>query len=330
MTSMMRRPRAFLSALALAAMPWLASAGIIEIEKAQGTTVVALLQGEGQMHVDAMEAMLLRNYPTMYKPGTRQFFKYIGGRMHGATLAHIDYSYEMNGSTHVRSYYARSGRSMGMIADLAYAKWRRGEASATESGDTDASSADSGVIDDVTRDAGEAIFYSPDTPAKVRVAALPDDASTIESVNIGDDKSHATDAEIKIARRIDADIQTGVVPGQGKLTGYVSKTVCESCRNALNELAMRHDINGTVYQLIEPGPARQGTATGGEGLAEANTPLRLSQKASLDLKSRRSQYATKTLGRSIPGEPAPGFSDVRAIERAEASATLPELAEACE
>jgi hypothetical protein len=327
---MLRRSRVFLFALSLAAMPWLASAGVIGIDKAEGSNVVALLSAEGRMHVDAMQAMLLSERPALVEKGTRRFFKNISGRMHGATLARIDYSYEMNGSTHVRSYHARSGRSMALIADLANAKPRQDGSSATESVDTDAPSVDSGVIDDATRDAGEAIFYPPDTPADVRVAALPDDASPIESVDIGDDKSHATDAEIKIARRIDADIQQGVVPGHGKLTGYVSKTVCESCTNALNELAMRHDIDGMVYHLIEPDPARPGTVQGSEGLPDDSTLLERSRSDSLKLKALRSGYANKTLRKGVRRVPASSWMDVRSIERAEASSALSELPGACE
>lgn len=330
MTPTLRRPRVLLSALFLAAMPWMACAGVIDIEKGEGPFVVDLLDAEGRLHVDAMQAMLLRDRPTMVKQGTRRFFKNISGRIHGATLARIDYSYEKNGSTHVRSYHARSGRSMAVIADLAYAKSNQGGSSATESGDTDTPSVDSGVADDVARDAGEAIFYPADTPTNVRVAALPDTASPIESVDIGDGKSHATDAEIKIARRIDADIQQGVVPRNGKLTGYVSKTVCESCRNALGELAMRHDIDGTVYHLIEPGPAGQGGARGRDPVPDDGTLLGRSQRSSLELKSRRSVYANRTLGKGVHRDPASSWRDVRSIERAEASAALPEPADACE
>lgn len=326
----LRRTRVILSALFLAAMPWRVSAGVIDIEKGEGPFVVDLLDAEGRLYVDAMQAMLLRERPAMVKSGTRRFFKNISGRMHGATLARIDYSYEMNGSTHVRSYHARSGRSMAVIADLASAKSSQGGSSATESGDTDAPSVDSGVTDDAARDAGEAVFYPDDTPTNVRVAALPDDASPIESVDIGDGKSHATDAEIKIARRIDADIQQGMVPGHGKLTGYVSKTVCESCRSALDDLAMRHDIDGTVYHLIEPGPAGQGGARGREPVPDDDTLLGRSQRSSLELKSRRSVYANRTLGKGVSREPASSWMDVRSIERAEASATLPELPDACE
>ncbi len=327
MTPTLRRPGALLSALLLAAMPWLACAGVIDIEKGEGSFVVDLLDAEGRLHVDAMQAMLILERPTMANQGTRTFFKAISGRMHGATLARIDYSYETNGMTHVRTYHARSGRSMALIADIVSAKHGRGASSATESGDTDTPSVDSGVTDDVTRDAGEAIFYPPDTPTNVRVAALPDDASPIESVDIGDGKSHATDAEVKIARRLDADIQQGVVPRNGKVTGYVSKTVCESCRNALDELAMRHDIDGTVYQLIEPDPA-SGRAR--EPLTDKSTLLERSQQSSRDLKSLRSAYANSTLAKDVYRKPATSWTDVRTIERAEASTALPELSDPCE
>lgn len=327
MTPMLRRPRVLLSALFLVAMPWLASAGVIDIEKAEHKFVVSQLNSDARMYVDAMQSKLLSDERDLLKTRTRRFFKDIGGRMHGATLARLKYSYEKNGSIHARTYHARSGRSMAVIA-----KTNQSGSSATESGDTDASSV-ADVIDDATRDAArdadEAIFYPPDTPDDVRVAALPAEASSIESVDIGDGKSHATDAEIKIARRIDADIQQGVVPGHGKLTGYVSKTVCESCRNALNELARRHDINGKIYQLIEPEPAMQGNG-GVKASPDLSTPLGRSQEASRQLKALRSSYANATLGKKSSTELLSNWADIHAIERAEASTPPGELPDACE
>jgi hypothetical protein len=338
MTRHFPHARHFILAACLAITPWLAFAGTIEIEKAEGSTVVDLLDTEGRLHVDAMQAMLTSQRSQLLGNGPTSFFKSVRGSMHGATIARVEYSYEKDGVPYIRTYHARSGRSMAVIANLAERKIKAGGSSATESGGTDTAGTDQGLSDvaqdlrdvasDVQRDVNEHLFYPPDTPTDVRVAAVPDGKTDIEAVDIGDGKSHATDAEVKIVRRIDADIEDGIVPRGGRITGYVSKTVCESCRNAFDILGTSRDIDGTVYQLTEPTPnppgSRQRYATPDETTAKGR-----SQSASMELKSRRSAYANTTLVKGKRIDPRAQWSDVSVIERAEAASTG-ELAEACD
>lgn len=330
MKSSLTRPRALLLALALSVVPWLSLAGTIDIEKGEGDFVVAVLDAENRLHVDAMQAMLTKAYPAFVENGQRRIFKSIAGRLHGATLARFEYRYTKDGSEHVRTYHARSGRSMKVIVDRAQARANSSASSATESGDTDASGGSGYVADDIEQDLIESEYYPQDTFEHVRVAALPDTRDPIEAVDIGDRKSHATDAELKIVRRIDADVEDGVVQRGGKLTGYVSKTACESCRNAFQTLATRHDIDGAVYQLIEP--EETGPAGGRRRVTPPDeaTPLGRSQKASIDLKARRTTYANAEIRQGNRRQPGAPWNDVGAVERAETSAATAELAEACD
>lgn len=327
------RARALFAACLYAA-PWLAFAGTIDIDKAEGAFVVGLLNKEGQLHVDAMQAMLAKEYPALVSNGKAVFFKAVRGSMHGATLARIEYSYEHNGITYKRTYHSRSGRSMAVIAKVAERKANSGTSSATESGGTDTGGTDSGitdvaqVTDDAVRDALEEKYYPKDTETSVRVAALPDNESSIEATIIDDGKSHGTDAEVKIVRRIDADIEKGVVKPGGTITGYVSKTVCESCRNAFGVLASRRDVSGTVYHLIEP-PARVAGSSEPAPPPDANTAVGRSQLASMELKNRRRDYAKTAIGKNKRGPVGDLSNDVRAIELAERN-PAPELDEVCD
>jgi hypothetical protein len=311
----------------LALAPALSWAGVIAIEPAEGN-VPALLLRDAMAYTDAMHAAVIDMDRDILTDGRRKALKLTQNKVRGATLARIEYAYDVEGTLTTRVYHARSGNSLKSTIQTAGQK--RGGASGSETSNGESSAADpsevasSSTPDEIAADAAEGRFYPADTKEDVRAHKLSPDDSALDAVEIepGKPYAHAWDAELKALRKIEADINNENVPRGGTVTGYVSKTVCESCENAIETFARQFDVDGTIYHLIEPGK-----------IEATDERIRRSNNASRDLSQARRAYAEKQLARGNMRRPTIGeWSDLVStpgLEAEEASAVT-EHVEPCD
>ncbi|MDQ0011041.1 hypothetical protein J2T07_003247 [Luteibacter jiangsuensis] len=277
--------RSFLVAAALAFSSWTTCAGSIAIETGEGN-VAALLEREANDFTDALGKAVIDFTPS---PPLSKTFALLRSKVQGATVARIEYSYEKAGKTVTRVYHGRSGHSLKTIFDRA-SKKSASSASGNESSATDSGDA-IGIIeaDDIAMDAAEAKYYPIETGLDLRARKLPESTSRLEA-SVVDSMDHSWDAELKTLRRIEDDIEKKIVPKGGRVTGYVSKTVCESCREVIDTFARLFDAEGTIYQLIEPGTG----SVAGDGA----TAIQRSRAVSSNFLAMRKAYAKAILNPS--------------------------------
>lgn len=310
---------------ALALAPTLTWAGSVNIEPAYGNAPSLLLQ-DAVAYTDAMRSALLDLNAAILGPGRREALRLVRVKVRGATLARLEYTYVEDGKPKTRIYHARSGHSLQHTVRNAGRKTGNASGGETSNGDSSAGSSDRSAAGDspeeIAADAAEAKYYPADTDVDVRAPKLPPEDSVFEAVEIepGEGLIHAWDAELKALRKIESDIATDVVPKGGTVTGYVSKSVCESCRNAIETFAREFDANVNIYELVEK-------ATG-----DVDDKVRRSLAASKDFAVTRGNYAKQELAvgntaRRTPGAWMQGVSTDR-LEQAEAS-TLVEGTETC-
>jgi len=317
-----------LLALALSSAPVLASAGVIEVEYGEGN-VPALLYADATAYTDAMYGAVIELQPDLLGPGRGKALRVLTSKVHGATLGRFEYTYkDADGASRTRVYHARSGHSLKASLDIAARK--KGGNSGSESSAGESSTPESGEestgasSEDIAVDRSEGRFCPPDTTSDKRAVKLPPEDSVLDSLDIGDGMNHSWDAELKALRSIEADINSRAVPRGGKLTGYVSKAVCESCRSVIDTFAEEFDVDGTVYQLIEPGVR--------EVIPDFSTPLSRSKASSAEFKSSRKAYVRDQFARKGRARPAPGdWTDELSLDQLEAeeASALSEASEMC-
>jgi hypothetical protein len=281
-----------LTTLAIALSSSAAYAGEIKLETAQGDLVVAMLNSDAQVLADAFRSAITATTvrpPEAGNPTMRATAAYTGNQKRQllkatkqATVSRMEYVYTINGVKYSRTYYSRSGTAMGVT----FRRMQKLPNSGSESTD---GSTGSYVIsdDDIAIDLGESEFYPADTPFRVRAPNLPKVEGGVVDV-LETEVNHAGDAELKIFRKIEADIAAKVIPTGGRLAGYVSKALCISCQAAAVKLATTYDINGSIYQLLEAGvePA-------------SDVVKRESVRLSGVLSRRRNAYVTENLIKGV-------------------------------
>ncbi|HEY4293820.1 hypothetical protein [Luteibacter sp.] len=295
-------------------------AGTIDVLPGSGDAIVAMLKGHSDTFANAYLKMIKKEG---LSPTGRSLNK-LRGAMHTSVIARMEYTYEKNGTTHTRTYYGRSGPAMRVIYDRStFPGSSTGSAPGSSTGET--SGSDSGsrpyeiTPDDLARDAEEQIYY-PSDPSSVRAPNLPPEGSAVEATEVrtadGRLVSHAADGELKIFRKIEADILKGDVTKGGKLLGYASKALCDSCERASAALADEFDIDGQIFQLVEP---VNGVTSTDVLLAESNT-------SSLKLKSMRKAFADTHFGSTGVSAPIEeyglGVDRIAAIESEESGEAL--------
>jgi hypothetical protein len=311
-----------LGALMLGVSASLAYAGKIETvgQFASGESVVAMLDGESIFFADAYRAKLIdAQLDTAGNSGT---WGRVRHTIHSPTLARMEYVYTKDGRTVRRVYHARSGPAMEVVLSR-YDFSPSTDASASESSATESEGSRPYEIseEDIAKDFAERVYYPADTPFNVRVPNLPlRSDSVIQSRLVGGKDTHKADAELKIFRQIEADINDGIVTRGGKLTGYVSKAMCESCGPASEDLAEHFDINGTIQQLVE-----RDTNT-----VALDPALEASHKSSEALKNSRKAYASKHFRRNAVTEPGTrSWIDLDSIQALEAEEAGTKVIEPC-
>jgi hypothetical protein len=272
-------------ALALLFLPHGAWAGKLTISPAAGN-VTAILERDAAIYVDATRGVLVNEVPGIANQG--RVMARLRSKTLGATIARIEYTYNMGEGTQTRVYHARSGYSIRKAID----RVNTGSGGSSEPNDSTAAGSEFGnedaaaPADDIARDAAEAIYYPPDTATDVRAPNLPQETSVLEA-RVVDDFDHARDAELKALRKIEADINAGIVNRGGTITGYVSKAVCASCKKVIDTFAETFDAKGAIYEMIEPDPKQTVFRENLRGM---------SQKSSAELRAARSRYTKERLG----------------------------------
>ncbi|NID16151.1 hypothetical protein [Luteibacter yeojuensis] len=232
------------SLLTVVLLPHALWAGVVNIEPGAAS---AKLAKTAQVHTTAFQ-IALADHPEFLKSGKQM--RKLRAKLRGQTIARVEYMHP--GGTRV--YHGRSGHSIrSTLASLKSGNRssRPSEGTTTSGSDSETSLVD--LSDDVAADAAEQVYYPENTREDARARLLPEEESVVQARDIGDGHVHAWDAEIKVFRTIENDIRTGVVLPGGKITGYVSKTICASCRAAIEEFAGEFDVTVDLYEMIEAG-----------------------------------------------------------------------------
>lgn len=233
-----------LSTLALALSAPAADAGVIDTKPAYGDAVVAVLNGDSKVFVDAFRIIMPERSITGPFTGVAKTHLFKATKQ--ATIARMDYTYVRAGRTYVQTYYARSGPAM----EVTFRRMTTAKQPKSDGGSGGGSSGSYVITEpDIALDKAEREYYPKDTSYGTRARNLLKKDGGVEA----NDPIHEGDAELKIFRKIEADIEKDLVTPGGRLVGYVSKSVCSSCKAAAKTLATTHDIDGTLYELLVPG-----------------------------------------------------------------------------
>ncbi|MGN6481548.1 hypothetical protein [Luteibacter sp.] len=235
-TSLLIMPLASIAALAVACG---AQAQTINIAVGSGLANVATVYRESTVMAEAYRKYVQENGTKLSGKEARA----LRGKLRGATVAHI--RYQPPGNRPEILVHARSGRSIeGTIEQLTGAGG--GSGSSTEAGETVSPT-------EQARDVGEARYYPADTPTSIRAVNLERKAGWVVQPYPGEDGRviHGGDAELKALRNLESRLAGNPALQGGRLTGYVSKTVCESCTRAFADFAETYGVSGNVYHLDE-------------------------------------------------------------------------------
>jgi hypothetical protein len=250
MKASMFRPLASLVALALACGG--AQAQAIDITVGAGLATVATVYKESTVMADAYRKYILAKGTKL----SRRELSKLRGKLRGATVSHI--RYQPPGDQPEIVVHARSGRSIeGTIEQLTQARGG-GSGTSTEAGE-DVSPTEQ------ARDVSEARYYPSDTGTSIRAVNLErKEGWVVQPYPEPDGRViHGGDAELKALRNLESRLATDPRLQGGRLTGYVSKTVCHSCERALADFAEAYHVSGNVYFLDE-------TSAPGEDLVAAS------------------------------------------------------------
>jgi hypothetical protein len=264
-------------AFALGFLPLTLRAGTVTFQP--GTDeAFAILESEAKIHVDAVYRRT-REIPNALPTGRR--LKNLHAALRGQVVAVAKYIHPDGTKL---TYYARSGHSI----DRTLNKFKptgltssSGLGSSSGSGSASSGEAPEFVLDDdIARDRYESRYYPKDAN-RIRAPLLADEDSDLHPIDTGDQLDHARDAELKIFRKMEADIKSGFLPKGGRIEVFVSKPLCASCRNASSEFARDADADIVVHHLIEPEK---------DGAPGTDETIARSQDKSKDLVESRRSY----------------------------------------
>jgi hypothetical protein len=272
--------------------------------------MAAMLAYDADVYATAAAAALTA---AVRAPSMKQI-RALEAKTHGATIAIVEY--RPPGWEHPIRIHSRSGRSNTSIIQ------RLGGLSDTSSGVTSTGESDLeapfATPDDVASDAAEATYYPdevslregfrPTAPVDIRAPLLDQPTGgVVEASIIGDGRNHAGDAEIKALRKLESLFIDSSVPQGGRITAYVSKTVCASCEAGFQAIADTYRLSVQVYQLDEVNTPSQA------GLYDVlqSDITAASRASSTLLKTVRKSTTTERLRQRIDGAPrATWFDDV--------------------
>jgi len=156
-------------------------------------------------------------------------FSVFSRQLETATFVSFTYTFNMREMRHVRVYHARSGHNEPLI----------------------------GVPGVQARNPYRS-YFNANRPESIAWDEPAPDGSDVTNTPVeGDRKTddRQRDAELKVARLIEADIQAGRIAPGGELDVYSSQAPCDSCRRALQALSDRYDVRIHVSWLGHGSPA---------------------------------------------------------------------------
>ncbi|MDF4005253.1 hypothetical protein P3W33_17780 [Luteibacter sp. PPL552] len=213
--------------------------------------VVALLEATSDYHMRAMRSLILDKYPLAHHP---RRWEALEASMRSASVARVEYRYQINGSLQTRVYHAMSGPPLSDVAESVFA----GDSPAPtppllDSGDFTQREPHETTPHDLARqramDASDDAYFSKLPEGSVRARVTDVDNSVLTAFEV-EGAQGAGDAEFKAIRAIERDILDGVVPRGGTLVGMVGASACVSCRHALESLADTYGIDARLTQVF--------------------------------------------------------------------------------
>ncbi|MEX1829553.1 hypothetical protein [Luteibacter sp. CQ10] len=211
-------------------LPWAAVAHPIGqriVHDDRDGSVTARVLAAFDVHADAAQRWYSDALAGM-QVGTRRFSAF-SRPWETATFASFTYTFNMREMRHVRVYHARSGHNEPLL----------------------------GVPGIQARHPYRSYFDASRPESIAWDEPVPDGSDVTNTPVEGDRKADARqrDAELKVARLIEADIRAGRIAAGGELQVYASQAPCDSCRRALQALSDRYDVRIHVSWLGHGSPA---------------------------------------------------------------------------
>lgn len=253
-------------------VPRIGAAGTVVVENIgldEGNTT-GLLEITSQHYVDAMRAIVSDRYKDDYLAIS---WEALETSMTNAQVARMEYRFAVNGETRIRVYHALGGAPLGAMAQSAFGGSTPAIAPGSPQSPDDLEWSDGSpspaleATDYVAADAEDSRFYSGFNETNLRARMLPPDASVLEPFDV-DGIDRAIDAEFKILRAIEHDLQTHAVPTGGSIRGAVGGATCGSCREAMQTLSDTYDIDIHLTQMFGSLPSTQRDALVAAGTAK--------------------------------------------------------------
>lgn len=316
----MRAP--FIATLAVGIFTFVASpptvAGNVALDRVtlDEGNVTALLESTSQFYIDAMRALIDERYRDEYRAIR---WESLEESMRDASVARLEYRFELNGAPAVRIYHAMGGRPLGSVAKSVFeGPTRPGtpETPTSPMGSDDEEglfSRRASLVDEVAVDANDERFYTEFDEINVRAPVLAEEESALDAFVV-EGRSRALDPEFKALRAIERDLKNGVLPRGGSIYGSVSEVACSSCGYAMQRFADTYAVNVRLAQVFPSMPrAAQNKliASGGARLrgnllvdAVSDRPLLATDvlRGARDGQIRRS-LSPRAMGRNFKGTP---------------------------
>ena len=238
---MKRLTRYLATAFLAAGLSHAAFAQSIAIKPGAGN-VAGILIYDANIHTSGIGQYLARHpLPDGFNSSARQALR---TKVRSATLAHL--KYKPPGGQPEIAIHARSGRSIEGTIEQVKPRAPGETGSSTEAGEFVSSTEEA-------RDLAEAIYYPSDTPFSIRARNLtPQDGWVVRPYpEATGTVIHGADAELKGLRTLESKLIENPALRGGELTGYVSQTVCHSCRRVFDDFAEEYGVHGNIYYLDE-------------------------------------------------------------------------------
>jgi hypothetical protein len=220
--------------------------------------VTAQLERTSQYFVNAMRRLLTEDYTDSYRAIR---WETLEEAMTRARVARFEYRYTVRGTEYIRVYHAMDGKPLSMIAAEVFSgPTPRGSPTPPRSPVSPEGSIDSdtdtafgtGTVsehrDMVAADIGDDVLFAEFDALNVRARILPGDGSVLDGYAVPSMQGEL-DAEFKVLRAIEHDIQAQVVPRGGRVRGAVGGATCSSCRDAMRDFARAYDADVQVTQM---------------------------------------------------------------------------------
>jgi hypothetical protein len=241
---------------ATASLPTAAGSVALERITLDEGNVTALLESTSQFYIDAMRALIDERYRDEYRAIR---WETLEEAMRGASVARLEYRFEMNGLPVVRVYHGMGGRPLGSVAKSVFEGPTRPGTPDTPVSPMDSEEEEglfprrTSLVDEVAADVADDHFYTGFDEVNVRAPVLAEEESVLDAFVV-EGRSRAFDPEFKALRAIERDLKRGVLPRGGTIYGSVSEVVCSSCSYAMQRFADTYAVDLRLAQVFPSMP----------------------------------------------------------------------------